>query len=618
MYNTLLYFIAAIALFSMKTVPDAPFLPPLVSACCFIISLIGYDRLVRFLYGKRGNREAAGYFRAERQAMILAVVFFGAATYLCDLKYYLSLPQWTESLPSLVNIAGLLFFFGYLGLMWRVARSPYQRDFGNDHTPAAFLWLNIRVNLPVVLPWALLSICHDLVALVPSQGLQDLLLTAWGDLLFYLFFLLFVLLIFPPVVRRLWACVQMPAGVLRDQLTAFCARQNFICDLYLWPLYEGRALTAAVMGVVPGLRYVLITPALIQTLTLDELEAVMAHEIGHVKKMHLLLYMLLILGFSLVVGVLSEPLTSFLLSRDTFYSLMEWSKMSPEALLVACTSLPLLALMLLYFRFLFGYFIRNFERQADLHVFSAFADNHYGNYGRSSSLVSAFEKIGQLSGNRDKPSWHHFGIGERVDFLEKCERDPGERGRHERKVWLSLSTYLLGLTAIVILARQVPLDELNRQYEEKYIEMMVSQKVQRETDKALWLRLAGDLMQHKKMEQKALEAYEKALTYEPVSPDLMNNLAWLLLTSQDEQLRDPERALTLARAAVIEKPVASFLDTLAMAYWANDFIEEAIKVEEEAILADPDHRAYYQQQIDHFRRTRYESGSEKTGETRER
>jgi tetratricopeptide (TPR) repeat protein len=148
--------------------------------------------------------------------------------------------------------------------------------------------------------------------------------------------------------------------------------------------------------------------------------------------------------------------------------------------------------------------------------------------------------------------------------------------------------------------------------------MMVSQKVQRETDKALWLRLAGDLMQHKKMEQKALEAYEKAMTYEPVSPDLMNNLAWLLLTSQDEQLRDPERALTLARAAVIEKPVASFLDTLAMAYWANDFTEEAIKVEEEAILADPARRAYYQQQIDHFRRTRYEAGSGKTGEARER
>ena len=619
MYNNLLYFLVAIFLFSMKTVPEVPLLPPLVSAVCFVVSLIGYDRLVRWLYGKSGNREAAGYFRAERQGMVLAVVFLGVATYLCDAKYYLSLSEWAKALPAVVNIAGLLLFFGYLGLLWRAARPHYQRDFGHSYTPAAFLWLNVRVNLPVILPWALLSLCHDLVTLVPSQGLQDLLLTAWGDLLFYLFFLFFVLLIFPPVVRRLWGCVQMPAGVLKEQLTAFCARQNFVCDLYLWPLYEGQALTAAVMGIVPGLRYVLITPALIQTLTLDELEAVMAHEIGHVKKRHLLLYMLLIAGFSLLVGVLSEPLTYFLLSRDFFYSLMRWSGMSPEAMLVACTAVPLLIAMLLYFRFLFGYFIRNFERQADLHVFSAFADNHYGSRGRSYSLVSAFEKIGLLSGNRDKPSWHHFGIGERVDFLEKCERDPSERGWHERKVWLSLSAYLLGLTAMIVLARQVPLEELTRQYEEKYIETALSQRVLHEADKALWLRLAGDLMQHKKMEKKALESYEKAMAFEPASPDLMNNLAWLLLTSKDVQLRDPVRALTLARAAVIEKPVASFLDTLAQAYWANGFSEEAIRAEEEAILAEPVGSPYYQQQIERFRRTKYQPGpGEKQGESKER
>jgi Zn-dependent protease with chaperone function len=607
MYNNLLYFLVVIFLFSMKTVPEAPLLPPVVAASCFVISLIGYGRLARFLYRKAGHREAHAYFRAERQALIQAVLFFGLAAYLCDFKYYLSLMGWAGVLPAAVNIAGLGLFFCYLALMWRVARPQYQHHFGGNYTLAAFITMNIRVNLPIVLPWALLSLCHDLVTLIPWPGLQELVRTAWGDFFFYIFFLLFVLLIFPPVVRRLWGCVRMPAGALRDQLTAFCARQKFATKLYLWPLYEGHALTAGVMGIVPGLRYVLITPGLIQALTIEELEAVMAHEIGHVKKRHLLLYLLLIAGFSLVVGALSEPLTYVLLSRDFFYSLMRWSGMSPEAALVACTAVPLLAVMLLYFRFLFGYFIRNFERQADLHVFAAFADNQYAGRGRSHTLVSAFEKIGLLSGNRDQPSWHHFGIGERVAFLEKCERDPGERDRHERKVRLSLAAYLLALTVILLLARQIPMEGLVRQYEEKYIETVLWQKIQHEEDKALWLRLAGDLMQHKKMEQKALEAYEKALTFEPVSPDLMNNLAWLLLTGKDEQLRDPKRALSLARTAVIEKPVGSFLDTLALAYWANGFREEAIRAEEEAILADPDGREYYRQQIERFRKTRYQT-----------
>lgn len=610
MYNNLLYFLVAIFLFSMKTVPQAPLLPPFAAASCLALSLAGYARLARLVYQKTAHRGANAYFRAERQALLQAVIFFGLATYLCDFKYYLSLLGWAGVLPSVVNIAGLGIFFCYLALMWREARPHYRRHFGGNATLGAFIAMNIRVNLPIVLPWALLTLSHDLVLLVPWPGLHELLQTAWGDFFFYAFFLLFVLLIFPPVVRRLWGCARMPAGALRDQLTDFCARQRFSAKLCLWPLYEGHALTAGVMGIVPGLRYVLITPGLIQTLSLEELEAVMAHEIGHVKKRHLLLYLLLIAGFSLVIGALSEPLTYLLLSRDFFYSLMEWSGMTPESMLVACTAVPLLATMLVYFRFLFGYFIRNFERQADLYVFTAFADNRDAGGGRSRTLISAFEKIGLLSGNRDEPSWHHFGIGERVAFLEQCERDPGQRDRHERKVRLSLAAYVLGLTVILLLTRQIPEERLISQYEEKYIETVLWQKIRHEEDKALWLRLAGDLMQHKKMEQKALEAYEEALHFEPVSPDLMNNLAWLLLTSRDQRLRDPARALILARAAVIEKPLGAFLDTLALAYWANDFPDEAIRAEEEAALADPDNQEYYRQQIERFRSTHYRQGNQ--------
>ena len=68
------------------------------------------------------------------------------------------------------------------------------------------------------------------------------------------------------------------------------------------------------------MNYGLITRTLLEALTLEELEAVMAHEIGHVKKKHLLLYLMLITGFSLVAGLGTEPWTYFLLSLDSFYS----------------------------------------------------------------------------------------------------------------------------------------------------------------------------------------------------------------------------------------------------------------------------------------------------------
>ncbi len=605
MYNNLLYFLTAIFFFSMSTVPEAPLLPTWASGTLFVLSLLSYERLVRFIHAKVDSRSSAGYFRAERKTSILAIGFFGLTTQVCGFKYYLAFLSWGKALPSLVNIAGLLLFFLYLSLMWWAAQSNYQRVFGRWYSPSAFVASNIKVNLPIVLPWVLLSLCYDLVAYIPWPALHDLLLSAWGDFLFYVLFLFFVLLMFPPLVRRLWGCTRMPVGPLRDYLLAFCARQKFACELYLWPLFEGRALTAGVMGLVPGLRYVLITPGLLDVLTLGELEAVMAHEIGHVKKKHLLLYLLLIAGFSLVVGLYTEPLTFFLLSRDLLYS-RRWSGLSPEAMLVVGGTLPLLVVMLLYFRYLFGYFIRNFERQADLHVFSAIDSHHGNNYG-SHALISALEKIALMSGNtRDQPSWHHFGIGERVAYLEKCAHDPQERGRHQRKVGLSLVVYLLVLAALSVWAQYLPVESLSRQYKEKYLEVVLKQKVEQEPDKALWLQRAGDLMQHKKMEKKALAAYERALTFEPVGLELMNNLAWLLLTSTDPQLRDPQRALILARRAAEIKPLGSFLDTLGLAWWTNGFLDEAVAAEQDAALADPAGQGYYQQQIDRFRHTSYQ------------
>lgn len=599
MFNNLLYFFTAIALFSMARSAETPWLPTWASLSFLVLTLICYQRLVHFIQGRAEIHSSAAYFQVERKGSLLAVFFFALATYVCDLKYYLSVLPGDEALPSLVNVAGLLLFFIYLAIMWRAVRPAYQRIFGRSYTTAAFIALNVRVNLPIVLPWVLLSLLYDLFALCPWSGLQDLLLSGWGDLLFYLLFLFFVLLFAPPLMRRLWGCTRMPEGALRDRLTAFCARQGFYAEIYLWPLLEGRALTAGVVGVVPGLRYLLITPSLIEALTLKELESVMAHEIGHVRKRHLLLYLILIAGFTLVLDLWSAPLTFFLLSRDFFYGLMRWSGLSAETMLLVCGTLPLLLLMLVYFRYLFGYFIRNFERQADLHVFSAIGSSH--------ALVSAFEKIALLSGNsRNQPSWHHFGIGERVAYLQRCEEDPQERGRHLRKVWSSVGAYLLVLAALMLLARQMPVAGLERQYEEKYVEAFLWQKLQQEPDNALWLRLSGDLMQYKKMEKKALDAYERAMAFAPVSPDLLNNLAWLLLTSADPQLRDPGRALILSRAAVVARPQGSFLDTLGLAYWANGLIVEAVVAEEQALLADPAGREYYQQQIERFRTMSYQ------------
>ncbi len=306
-------------------------------------------------------------------------------------------------------------------------------------------------------------------------------------------------------------------------------------------------LTAGVMGMVPGLRYILLTPAIIETMATRELEAVMAHEIGHVKKRHLLMYVLLIGGFSVMAGVLAEPLFYYTFSFEWVFQLLTTEKMNPDTVVGLIVGVPFLVLLLFYFRFIFGYFIRNFERQADLYVYKLL--------GSGRALVSAFDKIAGASGqSRKKPNWHHFGIGERIDTLEQCERDPALIDRQDKKVRRSLFIYVLALIAAAGLVRQVPTAEMARDYQEKYIELDLLSRVQDIEDKALWFQLVGDLMINRQMEQRALVAYNKALEFDPENPVVLNNLAWLLLTSEDSTLRDPLRALGPCPACGYKKP----------------------------------------------------------------
>ena len=599
MYTNLILFLVAIFLFSIDSVPETPLLPGWQALGLFFLLIAGYDLIARVLFNRTQSSRTAGYFRTEKQLAVTALFFFGTTLYVCDPKYYLSLLSLGKTMPALVNVAGLLLFVLFLVIMWRAGKRNYERIFGKKYSTLSFIKSNVKVNLPIALPWVILSLLYDVVALIPLPGVQKIFNSEWGDLFFFGIFLVFVVIFFPPLVRNLWGCRKLPEGYLKEYLDAFCAKHDFSADFYLWPLFEGRVLTAGVMGIVPGLRYILITPALIETMSLKELEAVMAHEIGHVKKYHLLLYVFLIGGFSLLAGMLAEPFIYMLLSMNSLNRLIINSGVSAESALTVVGSVPLLLFMLFYFRFVFGYFIRNFERQADLFSLASIGD--------SDALVSAFEKIAAMSGNiRDQRNWHHFGIGERIDCLVLADQQPFRIEGHNRKVRYSLFAYIAVIVLAIGLVRQIPTESMARQYQDNFAEAVLMQKAKMEPDRAIWQRLIGDLMQNRKLEKKALAAYEKAFKLEPTNPEVLNNYAWLLLTSKNLELRDPFTALTLARSAAALQPKGYILDTLATAYWANGLVEQAILTERQAINADVAQRRFYQAQIAKFSSQTYE------------
>ncbi len=597
-YNNLIYLLVVILLISTQGTPSEPKIAPAYALALFLLKGLLYWRLVRQTHHRKDIRRAQQYFAAEQRFSILAIVFLAIDVYLLDCRYYLSLLPLTGKLPSLIDFGGIFIFFGYLSIMWAESRRSYEAVFGRRHSFASFLSSNIKINIAIIIPWLILTFTSDLLQLSPFPMVKKVLASPWGEPTILLLFFIILAIGFPAIITKLWSCTPLPKGPARAHIEQYCRQHHFkYAEIMLWPLFEGQALTAGVMGLTKRFRYLLITPALLDTMTPVEIEAVMAHEIGHVKRYHLQLYLVLFVGFMVLAQFINYPVNYFLLTSDFFYKITKLTGESPDSVMIAILVAFLLALLIIYFRFVFGFFMRNFERQADLYAFTSMQS--------STPIVSVLEKIAWLSGKiRDLPSWHHFGIGQRIDFLEKCERNRAFVNRHHFKVYGSLALYLSLVVIAAFSLWKMPSNLLEEKLQARF-EASLMQKIQENPEHAILYLILSELQYQKHDYAAAINSSEQALAVAPNDPEILNHLSWRLLTVKDKKLLDPVRALALAQKAARLKPEAHVLDTLATAYWANGFPNEAIEIEEKALAVDTKYQDLYRKRLEQFRNEKF-------------
>jgi len=207
-----------------------------------------------------------------------------------------------------------------------------------------------------------------------------------------LFFLIAILVVAPFFIKKIWPLKPLTDPFYRNFISSFFASQKIkIKELYLL-LNSGKTLyTAGILGIFSPFRYFFISPDLLNMLTEEELLGVLAHEAGHVKKRHMLWLSLIFFNFPLFLGII------LILILKVFKLSELW------------TSFFLIIISFLYFRLVFAYFLRSFEREADYYSYKVL--------GSAIPLSSALLKIGDVSGQLYKKNWHHYGIIERISFL---------------------------------------------------------------------------------------------------------------------------------------------------------------------------------------------------------
>lgn len=601
-FNNIIYFIIVLLIYNISYAGKTP-----ENSLNYTLGMLSLSWLVFAAYCRWGFQRLVSRFKEDRfddggltseyhglvlRLSILAIFLFALDVYVFYLKYWLQILPGFKHLSVLQGALALALFLFYMGTIWYFSHTSYAVVFNAKISRGAFIVSNLKLNMPILFPWLLLSLAYDVLSMTPWAGPEAFLNKPEGQFLFFASFLTVLMIFMPGLIQYWWGCGPFEPSEKVRELKGFLKEKGFkYRNLLKWPIFEGRIPTAGIMGIVARYRYILITGALMEILSVDELKAVVAHEMGHAKYRHLLFYILFILGFMALSFGLFDVFFYFFAAQPFFIKFLETAGAETTNLFQLLVSVPILVTIFVYFRYVMGFFMRNFERQADLH--SAVI------MGSPRATISSLEKIAVLSGkSRKLPSWHHFSIKERVDYLWRTLTEPGLVRRHHRFVALSFFIYLVSIIGLGYLLNFGP---VKQKLGYNLVGKTLKEQIIKDPENVLLHQNLAMVYHEMGKYEQAIRSYERVILLDPSRAMALNNLAWLLVTVPEEALRDRGRALALAKKAVDIERSPIFLDTLAEAYYANGLVQEAIDTIKEAISVAKENRGYYKKQLKKYK-----------------
>lgn len=584
MYGQIIRFLVIIFIYSVQPVDIKP---PVSSTASFILfgaQFFIFYLLCRTVFARRERFFPAtteNYDRTESILGLAVIPFYAFLIYGINIKYLLSWLPLVSRSSTLSNLIGLILYFTYLGIIWHTGYPSFSKIFQSRMTAREYLESKLRFYTGMIFPWLALSFLSDIVDyVIPWHFFK----TEEG----HLFVIISGFVAFSAfgvnLVVKLWQCEPIPRSPKRELIERFLVLHRFpVRDLLFWSPFGDKALTAGIIGFFPKARYILITPALNQILDDDETLAVIAHEMGHVRKLHMPFYLVLFVGYILIVYALSDFVLLWLLSRKSLAALIAQPGVLPATVFSILSTLPFLVFLILYFRYLFGYFSRNCERQADLYALELLKT--------PVPLISALRKIAFFSGYReDRSNWHHYGIIERIEFIKDAALNPAVGEAHHRRLVAHIKMWFC---VVAILVASGLFIKKSSWFEDSTLDAnlkIVAAAVNQSIDDALFYAGYGGYLIEKGSYDYAEKILLRGLKRFESDPEILNTLAWLYATAPPP-FRKPDKAVELAEKATRISPGSPHIwDTLAEAYYAKGIYDKALAAINRAIslVSSPD------------------------------
>jgi len=248
-----------------------------------------------------------------------------------------------------------------------------------------------------------------------------------------------VFLFVPFLVVRIWRTERLGDGPLRRDLEAVCRRLGLrFREILVWKS-GGVIANAGVVGLLPAVRYVLLSDALLADMSARHVRAIFAHEAGHITHRHILFAVLFVL---VAVGLST-------LAAQAIVVLASLSLWHGEVLAMGFVAASFVGG--------FGWISRRFERQSDVMAawVASWDDQAPGppddtvTPEGAAVFASALERVAYLNGMQVRAgNWRHGSVAWRLSYVRWLGSRGGSRREIDRFI-RRLKIALLGAVVVV-------------------------------------------------------------------------------------------------------------------------------------------------------------------------